>query len=226
MTCWLYDTCSHVDCEKGFCLKKYKLEQLYEASLLSEKQRKHLALYPDADGTDIDVFKKLAGISKDIVRFVDEGGNLFLYSDNCGCGKTSWAIRMIQTYFNQIWVRSDLTCRALFVHVPSFLNALKASISAPNEYADYILQNIETADIIVWDDIADKIGSEYDLNKLLSFIDRRIALGKTNIYTSNIHGRKLVEALGERLASRIERFSISLEFKGGDKRSYAVKGVN
>lgn len=226
MTCWLYDTCSHIDCDKEFCLKKYKLEQLYDLSLLSEKQRKHMALYPDVDGTDLEIFKQLAGISKDIVNFVNEGTNLFLYSDTCGVGKTSWAIRLMQTYLNQIWVRSDLTCRALFVHVPSFLNALKARISMPNPYADHILQYIETADIIVWDDIADKIGSEYDLNQLLSFIDRRIALGKANIYTSNIHGRRLVESLGERLASRIEHYSIALEFKGGDKRAYAVKGAN
>ena len=71
---------------------------------------------------------------------------------------------------------------------------------------------------MVWDDIAAKMGSEFELTHLLNIIDNRLALGKSNIYTSNLNRQQLYTALGERLTSRIANMSIDIELFGADKR--------
>lgn len=210
--------CNGKDCQKDFCLRKYKLDFLYNNSLLSEAQRKHITLLTDNDGTDYNEFVKLAEISKNIEEFVSSGKNLYLHSTTSGNGKSSWAIRMIESYFYKAWAKVDLSCKALFVSVPRFLLALKNNISKRDEYAEFITQNILTADLVVWDDIAAKTATEFELNQLLSIIEGRISLGKSNIFTSNLSKEAMYEALGSRVASRICNLSIDIELHGKDKR--------
>lgn len=219
MDCWLYNDCNHKDCNSEFCLRKYKLNSLFENSLLSINQRKHMPLFIDKDESDLAAFQALAAIQKNILSFVETGQNLFLHSNNCGNGKTSWAIRFIQTYLNTIWPKADLTCKALFISVPRFLLSLKDAISNKNEYVEFIKQNVISADLVVWDDIAAKVGTEFELNHLLSLIDTRLSLNKSNIYTSNLDVSKIYMALGERLASRICQYSKDIELHGSDKRN-------
>jgi len=220
--CFLYSVCNHKDCDKDFCLRRYKLEYLYNNALVSESQRKHIKLMIDENGTDYNEFTELANIEKNIDSFIQNGQNLYIHSTNCGNGKSSWALRMIESYFNKIWPKTDLICRALFINVPRFLIALKDNISSPSEYVNFIKDNIATADLVVWDDIAAKVGSEFELNHLLSLIDLRIANGKSNIYTSNLGTEAMYNALGERLASRICNMSREIELHGSDKRFLKV----
>lgn len=216
--CLSFHNCNHKDCDKDFCLRKYKLDYLYESSLLASSQRKVINILVDEDGTDLEEFKQLAQIQKEIEEFVAEGKNLYLHSSNCGNSKTTWAVRLIQSYFDKIWYKTPLTCKALFISVPRFLLALKDNISAKSDYITYIKDNIMNADLVVWDDLGAKIASEFELNHLLSLIDGRIALGKSNIYTTNLSPQEITVALGERLSSRVCQYSIDIEFHGADKR--------
>lgn len=216
--CYLYDFCNHKDCEAEFCQRKYKMDSLYSAALMTESQKQHIILRVDQDGTDLEQFKQLAAIEQDIVNFISSGKNLYLHSANCGCGKTSWSLRLTEAYFNKIWARSETKCRVLFISVPRFLLALKDNISAKNSYVEYIKENVFEADLVIWDDIAAKMGSEFELTHLLNIIDNRLALGKSNIYTSNLNRQQLYTALGERLTSRIANMSIDIELFGSDKR--------
>lgn len=216
--CPYKNNCNGIDCNKDFCMKKYRLDTLYEASLLTPAQREYKKLHTDADGTDVTEFTKLAQLEKAIDRFVQQGANLYIHSYTCGNGKTSWAIRFINSYINKIWPKSTLECQALFISVPRYLLALKENISGYSEYATFINKNILTADLVVWDDIAAKSGSEFELNHLLNAINTRMDAGKSNIFTSNLGKRELTSALGERLASRICNKSIDIELQGADKR--------
>ena len=225
--CLVYTTCNHKDCaDNVFCLRKYKLDFLYESALLSPAQRKHITLYIDNDGTDIEEFKKLAEIETNIEAFISAGKNLYLHSTTSGNGKTSWSIRMIEAYFNKIWPKTAMSCRALFISVPRFLLALKDNISNKNDYVEYIKANIMSADLVVWDDIAAKIGSEFELNHLLSLIDGRITLGKSNIFTSNLGEKEMYNALGSRLTRRICHMSIDIQLHGADKRIFTNYSEN
>ena len=222
--CYLRSVCNGKDCSSDFCLRKYKMDSLYSAALLSESQKQHVILRVDEDGTDLEQFKQLAEIEKNIISFISEGKNLFLHSSNAGNGKTSWSIRLVEAYFNKIWARSDGSCKALFISVPRFLLAIKDNISTRSPYVEYIKENALEADLIIWDDIATKASSEFEASHLLSIIDNRISLGKSNIYTSNLDRQKLYAALGERLTSRVANMSIDIELFGSDKRNLKVEG--
>ena len=221
--CYLRASCNGKDCDT-FCIRKYKMDSLYSAALMTESQKQHIALRVDADGTDLEQFKQLAGIEQNICKFVEEGKNLYLHSSTCGCGKTSWSLRLVEAYFNKIWARSEPTCRALFISVPRFLLALKDSITNKSSYIDYIKENVLLADLVVWDDIAAKAAStDYEATHLLNIIDNRIALGKSNIYTSNLNRAQMYSVLGERLTSRIANMSIDIELFGSDKRNLKLE---
>jgi DNA replication protein DnaC len=222
-TCFLREVCNGKDCDKDFCLRKYKMDSLYSAALMTESQKKHITLRVDEDGTDLEQFKQLASIEQNILTFVNEGRNLYLHSANCGNGKSSWSLRLAEAYFNKIWVRTEVKCRVLFISVPRFLLALKDAISSKNAYVDYIKDNVLEADLVIWDDIAAKMGSEFELTHLLNIIDNRLALGKSNIYTSNLNRQQLYTALGERLTSRIANMSTDIELFGADKRVLKVE---
>lgn len=224
--CFLYDNCNRKDCDKEFCIRKYKMDSLYSAALMTENQKQHITLLVDEDGTDLEQFKQLAEIEKNIVSFINDGKNLYLHSANCGNGKSSWSLRLVEAYFNKIWARTEIKSRVLFISVPRFLLALKDNITAKSAYVDYIKENVLEADLVVWDDIAAKMGSEFELTHLLNIIDNRLALGKSNIYTSNLNRQQLYTALGERLTSRIANMSIDIELFGSDKRNLKLEGNN
>ncbi len=221
--CYMYDRCNRKDCESNFCIRKYKMDSLYSAALLTESQKQHISLRVDADGTDLEQFKQLAGIEQNICKFVEDGKNLYLHSAIPGNGKSSWSLRLIEAYFNKIWARSEAKCRVLFISVPRFLLALKDNITNKSEYVEYIKENVLEADLVIFDDIAAKVGSEFELSHLLSIIDNRLALGKSNIYTSNLNRQQLYTALGERLTSRVANMSIDIELFGSDKRNLKLE---
>lgn len=216
--------CNGVDCDKDFCMRKYRLDCLYDYSLLTEKQRQVGKLFTDKDGTDLAEFQKLAELEKNMDKFVESGANLYIHSYNCGNGKTSWSIRLLMGYFNRIWFKSNFSCQAMFVSVPRYLLGLKENISGHNEYAEIVNKYVLDADLIVWDDIATKMGTEFELNHLLNIINTRMDNGKANIFTSNLGFKELETTLGERLASRICNKSIDIELHGTDKRYLGLVG--
>jgi len=215
--CWLKNECNQKDCG-DFCMRLFKLDYLYKEALISAQQRKHVALCIDADGTDEDAFIKLKNIENNIEDFIAQGKNLYIHSTNTGNGKSSWALRFVQTYFNKIWLKSSLRCKALFINVPRFLLALKENISDRSDYVAHIKENMLTADIIIWDDIATKQTSIFESEHLYSMIEARIAEGKSNIFTSNLTALEMHKSLGDRLYSRIVNLSQDIELNGADKR--------
>ena len=42
--CYLKLTCNGKDCGKDFCLRKYKMDSLYSAALMTESQKQHIVL--------------------------------------------------------------------------------------------------------------------------------------------------------------------------------------
>ena len=57
---------------------------------------------------------------------------------------------------------------------------------------------------------------------MLSIISQRLAIGKSNIYTTNYDLDTITKKLGTRLASRIVGSSEQIEFVGKDKRNVGV----
>lgn len=223
--CWLKGECNKylnkdAECKSGnvFCMKLFKLDTLYNLALIPPSQRKHMNLMLDASMVDEKAFMRLKWYQDNIESLISNGFNLYIYSTITGNGKTCWAIRLVQQYFNRIWYKTDLTCRALFINVPRYLLAIKDNISQVNEYATNIKDRVLDADLVVWDDIGTKAATSFEHENLLSIIDARISNGKSNIFTSNIVPDGLKELAGDRLYSRIVNFSDCIPFYGEDKR--------
>lgn len=206
--------------EQGiFCIKNFKMNSLYDLALMSERQRQHIQLSPDRDGTDSDKFSILKQYEEHVQEFVAQGKSLYIYSTNCGNGKTSWALRLAQSYLNSIWHSSSIECKVLFINVPKFFLKLKDNIGNTNEYITHIKKYVIDCDLVVWDDIGTKVGTEFEVENLLNIINNRIDNGKSNIYTSNILPEHLNQCLGERLYSRVVGLSHQIQLTGSDKRS-------
>ena len=221
--CFLKDTCKKYkkdqSCDtSNFCIKLFKINELFDQCLVSEKQRKHQSLYIDEDLCDQEAFSSLGQIQSDILDFVRSGKNLFIYSSNVGNGKTSWALRMIQSYILNVWPESMLEPRCLFINVPRFFIELKNSINSTNDYINHIKEWVFKVDLVVWDEIGVKSLTSYEHENLLSLINTRLDKNQSNIYTSNIFGQELLDRVGERLYSRIVNLSDNIELKGKDKR--------
>ena len=220
--CFLTDRCLKFKqgrCQKNsFCIKLFKENEIYNLALLSNSQRKHLNLRIDNDGTDREQFTVLKSIEDNIVNFVSNGENLYIYSSNCGNGKTSWALRLLQSYVDNVWYKCNIECKCLFVSVPKFFISLKDNITNKNDYIEHIKENIVDCDLVIWDDIGTKVGTEFEIENMLNIVDNRLCYSKSNIYTSNMDPISLSERIGKRLYSRIVNQSKNIQLNGIDKR--------
>lgn len=210
--CWYIDVCDQ-ECYPT-CVRYTEMKHLMEVSGIPKHMQVPITLEA---GEDYESFCILSDIKDDVVEFVNKGNNLYIASTRTGNGKTSWAIKLMLKYFDNIWAGNGLRTRGLFVHVPTFL--LKAKDFQTPLSEDY-KQTLLDCDIVVWDDIGSSGISQYDYSQLLMYIDNRILRGKTNIYTSNaINKNVLDETLGVKLSSRIFNTSQVVIFVGKDRRS-------
>lgn len=224
--CWIRDICKksklpYAECNNSdtFCIKLFKLNELYTLSLLPKNRWVKEVLRLDESRVDEQAFDYLISIQNNIESFVNAGQHIYIYSSITGNGKTSFAIRLLQTYLNTIWYKCDISCKGLFINVPKYLLSIKDNITQYNEYANHIKNNVLTADLVVWDDIGTKSATSFEHENLLSIIDDRVNNNKSNIFTSNISPQELQNLTGDRLYSRIINLSNCVEFKGVDKRS-------
>lgn len=214
--CWLSDDCSKCYCDKP-CIKRIKLNYYYNEGLITDKQRRKIKFKPDKKDTDN--FEYLSKIAKNILKFVKHGGNLYLHSKQCGNGKTSIALRLVQSYLDKIWPTADLTCKVLFINVPRYLIEIKNNISERSEYIEHIRKNVLIADIVIWDDVGTKGLTQFEHENVLSLINARLDAGKANIYTSNLSKEELHASVGDRLYSRVYSLSEDVELFGDDYRT-------
>ena len=213
--CWYKEVCDKPTCK--LCIKFLEMNYMMEHSNLPKAKQRVLKL--NIPSTDKEAYMRLADIKADIYNFVQDGKNLYIASEQSGNGKTSWAIKMMHKYFEEVWDGNGLRERALFVHVPTFLMKCKDFKQYDAEFERFKKLLLEV-DLVVWDDIASTLLSPYDYSQLLIYLDNRSLSEFSNIYTGNFPDRdKLAEKLGTKLASRI--WSNNTEviiFKGGDIR--------
>lgn len=209
--CWYKTVCTE-ECVDN-CVRYVEMRNLIQNSGIPKAKQLPQTLEA---GVDYEAFCELADIKDDIVTFVNDGSNLYIASRETGNGKTTWAIKLLLKYFDEIWAGNGLRVRGMFVHVPTLLLQLKDFNSPlPKEY----LENLANCDLVVWDDIASTELSKYDYSQLLMYVDGRIMNGKANIFTGNFPNRDGLErALGNRLTSRVWNSSKVVEFKGKDRR--------
>ena len=210
--CWYKDVCSN-ECS-AFCVRYKEMRYLVDSSGIPTSKQ-----YPDileAPKEDYDSFIELADIKSNICEWVGGFNNLYIASENTGNGKTSWSIKLLLKYFNEIWPGNGFKVRGIFVHVPTLLLQMK---NFQNPVSEQYKEDLMNCDLVVWDEIASTSISAYDYSNLLMFMENRLMNGKSNIFTSNaVHKEQLEEIIGIKLASRIWNGSKLIFFKGKDRR--------
>ena len=220
--CWYKNVCDCSRCD-SFCIRHYKMDCLVSLATLEGNQRYSIPLKLDASGKDKDAFYQLRDIQNNINEFVTKGKNLLIYSEFTGNGKTEWAKKLLLSWFGSIWPSTDFECRGLFISMPRLMTAMRENISHPNEYFQHVNENLLKADLVVWDELNYKDMTTFEHDYILNIISQRVAIGKSNVYTTNYSIPVIQQKLGSRLASRIVETSIKIELKEHDKRSWGVK---
>lgn len=220
--CWYKEVCNHYGTNKCYpgCLRFMEMHYLMNNSGIPAKCQYQIDLYPEDE--DLDAFMQLKEIKDNIIDFIEQGCSLYLYSENTGNGKTSWAIKLMQKYFDSIWAGNGFRCRGVFIHVPTFLTKIKEGISRKDEDFELLRSRLLEADLVIWDDIASGKLGDFDHTNLITYIDQRKLNRLSNIYTGNIGGEQLSEALGVRLASRVWKDSLQVEIIGADRRGFRI----
>lgn len=205
-----------------------KLKELYiKNSRLPKRyieEAKTANLQPTTE-SDYEAFCYLKKVKENIVSFVRLHHNLLITSEHVGNGKTTWAAKIILHYIDAYAQEYSFknNTPVLFINIPNFLMKKKMAISdktVAEEIAE-IEKAILTAKIVVFDDIATKVASDYDREVLYSYINYRTDNLMTNIYTSNIFVYNLSEELGERIADRVIGYSKCVELTGAGMRGNA-----
>ena len=209
--CWYKNVCNQ-ECSFN-CVRYTEMKHLMDTSNIPKSMQTPVTLEA---GEDYNAYCRLAEIKDNIVDFIEAGQNIYITSRYTGNGKTSWALKLLLKYFDEVWAGNGLKTRGLFVHVPTFLLKAKNFIEPLSE--EY-KQNLLDCDIVVWDDIAGVGISQYDYAQLLMYLDNRLLRKKSNIYTSNISDKStLSDMLGVKLTSRIYNTSEIITFNGKDRR--------
>lgn len=216
--CWYTSACGKYgspECNAS-CIRYMEMDFLMQNSGIPRNKQYSILLTPSKE--DVQAFVTLKEIKDDIITFVENGESVYIYSHNFGNGKTTWAIKLMQKYFDDVWAGNGFKCRGIFIHVPTFLTKIKEGISRKDEDFETLKSRLMTVDLVIWDDIAATKLGDFDHANLLTYIDQRKLNQLSNIYTGNLHQNELQEALGNRLASRVWNDSIPVKFVGADRR--------
>lgn len=203
--------CSEV-CE-GYRL----LRVLYNLSRLPEKYRYNIPLVPE--NIDLNNFDYLNDFMKSIEEKVADGEGLYIWSETCGNGKTSWACKIMSYYFRKIAFKTGLENEGLYIYLPVFLDDLRASYDKePDPEWLELMDMLMRCKLLIIDDIGAEKNTEWVNERLLSIINTRIMGGLSTIYTSNCSLDTLGARMGERIKSRIKGSTHEVQLTGKDKR--------
>ena len=214
--CWYKDCCDTNLCGdcNGPCRRFVQTDYLFQLSNLPQAQWRVNPM--DESYLTDETLEILNTIKADIKYFVQSGRSLYLYGLP-GTGKTSWAIRLMSSYFAEVAETTAFTTRGLYVSVPSFLCQAKLNIAYKLNSFRELLKEIETCDVVVWDEIEQTNPTNYESQLLYAYINGRLLAGKSNIFTSNKNPDEL-KVSDPAMASRICSASDCIEITGPDMR--------
>ena len=169
------------------------------------------------DDVDKNVFEALNQLKLHAKDYIESGRNLFIQSINPQTGKTSWALKIMYTYFHYVWCYNGFKPRGYFVYVPDLIMNLKDFEYRKTSEYKQLVNILKTVDVVIWDDLnlLHLTSTESDL--LYTLVHKRIQDNKTNIVTG-VHQEesKLLETVGENLGKRLVKFN-QIVLRGGSK---------
>lgn len=192
------------------------LRALYKLSKIPTGYQYNIALSPQQ--RDLDAFEALNAFKESVIENVEAGANLYIWGKNTGCGKTSWACKIMGYYFRKIAFSSGLENEGLYIYLPVFLDNLRNSFDNKSPEFEEELEMVNKCKLLIIDDIGSEKLTEWVRERIVSIIHTRVSNGLSTIYTSNLSPEELKEEMGDRIASRILGCSNVVEITGADRR--------
>ena len=170
MKCFAEEYCKKDRSECSEVCGGYRvLRALYRLSRVPENYRYYMPLSPESE--DIKAFEELNDFKESVVQKVSEGKNLYLWGKGTGCGKTSWACKIMGYYFRKVAFESGLENEGLYIYLPTFLEDLRNSYSMPDEDLSEVLDMIKACKLLIIDDIGAEKVTEWVRERLVSIIN-------------------------------------------------------
>ncbi len=196
--------------------EKYIMRALFNLGKIPKRYRKNQKLI--AEGEDLEPFTKLQNFKENIISEVKEGNGLYICSNRVGNGKTSWAIKIMASYFKEIIYNTSLENEGLYIYLPTFLEDLRRYYHTQDEETGEQLEAVMKCKLLIIDDIGAEKPTDWVTERLLSIINTRVNNQLSTIYTSNLSIEQLKNTLGVRVASRILGTVEEIELFGVDRR--------
>lgn len=222
MRCYAEDYCKK---DKSSCSEVcggYRvLRALYSLSRIPLKYQYRMDLIPD--DKDLRAFEALNDFKENIVDHVARGEGLYIWGENTGNGKTSWACKIMGYYFRKIAFSSGLENEGLYIYLPTFLDDLRNSYNNPSPEFDEELEMVRKCKLLIIDDIGAERVTEWVRERIVSIINTRASNGLATIYTSNLSLKGLTDKLGDdRISSRIRGSVTEINLLGKDNRGASL----
>lgn len=153
---------------------------------------------------DVDAYLQLQEIKDNIVQFVEESRNLYIISHNLQTGKTTWSLKIMYKFFDEIWAGNGFVQRGYFIHVPEFVNKTKSFQYKDSDEFKKLDKAIKEVDLVVWDDISSLELNSNEQSFINMYIDKRMLEGKSNIFNGMYLDKEMgPKCLGMKLYSRL-----------------------
>lgn len=229
---YLDHLCQRVSCssyeDKSACGLCSVMDAVYNRAKFPNVLRDRKAL--DISGkskNDLEAYRTLKDLEFNIISFVKEGRSLYIYSENKGNGKTSWAIRLIQAFvkdYSRIMISCNKypleNCLFRFVNTATMFEEFRKSFNN-KEYDEDLEKDILQSKLVVWDDIGVEAPTKWVREKFYILINDRELNKRSNIFTSNLSKEGLLKnfIIDDRVYSRIGP-SMEIRFVGPDRREH------
>ena len=154
-------------------------------------------------------------------KVMKKNTNLYIYGET-GVGK-SYLSNCIYNYLSNKYT-------VLMINIPLYLINLKTGYSKNDPRETEMLKILESVDLLIIDDLAREQITEWNLEKLMNIIEKRMNIQKPILISSNLSLENLKHKYSQfdkfnRLQDRIKGSCLDIKYEGTSKRNSKESSV-
>lgn len=173
---------------------------------------------------DLEAFKIAQSYKNNILKHVNNGEGIYLYSKYKGNGKTAWSYKFAKEYVKQISLRGIHDKSIYYVNISQLFEFMRQNMG--NTEDTDLLRNVETrilgSDLVIFDDLGAEAPTDWVVGKLYNYINHRYNNKKAMVFTSNLDYSEVANRVGHRIMDRVSEVCRPVEIKGRSRRRQNV----
>lgn len=210
-----------INTEQKWCNARYRLLKAIDLAQIPKAYLKANIYNYKVDSDNKETFNRVSPFIENIIKEVDGGLNVFLYSNGSGNGKTYTASLFLNHYIYK-------TCNTplfdfenplgMFVEYTRYIHHARYKDDYEDVFKEF--EAMQQTPLLLLDDICSGKMSDFAREQTYLLLNSRYNKGLSTVITSNISLKILMddELLGRRSVSRISNNLLNIEIKGKDRR--------